>query len=273
MKSKHLSPSPCFKSFIPSLHWQSYGYWLRYLQHKGILITHACTQPYIPDELGWKKSKSIRRGRTSEPPQKHASTHSKKALQRAVDMGGVDDMERTLWHGDKGREKKPCTEKIRWGPPLPPSEMDRAGFLPVWQSEGCVVRFYSDAPVLLVNQPSLLSPGRPMVTHHRCHPYMTLGKKKRKPTRAHTQANTRTSILYNVPHLSQWHGSKQAKVAEWRDHRANEWQLASKHGGLVLRRAADNHLIFLTEMFHSEKCPPASHLTLTEGVQCRVSHE
>lgn len=178
------------------------------------------------------------------------------------------------WHGKDmvtwRHRKKPCTKNMRWGP-LPPSEMDRAGFLPVWQSEGCVVRFYSDAPVLLVNQPSLLSPGRPMVTHHRCHPYMTLGRKKNP--HAHTQANTHTSILYNVPYLSQWHESKQAKVAERRDHRANEWQLALKHGGLVLRRPADNHLIFLTEMFHSEKCPPASHLTLTEGVQCRISHE
>lgn len=98
-------------------------------------------------------------------------------------------------------------------------------------------------------------------------------KKKTKKTHMCTHRQTHTSILYNVPYLSQWHESKQAKVAEWRDHRANEWQLALKHGGLVLRRAADNHLIFLREMFHSEKCPPASHLTLTEGVQCRVSHE
>lgn len=112
MKSKHLSPSPCFKSFIPSLHWQSYGYWLRYLQHKGILITHACTQPYIPDELGWKKSKSIRCGRTSEPPQKHANKHSKKVLRRAMDMGGW-----MTWkgHGDMEikAEKKIYIYKMR----------------------------------------------------------------------------------------------------------------------------------------------------------------
>lgn len=74
----------------------------------------------------------------------------------------------------------------------------RAEVLSVWQSEGCVVRFYSNAPVLLVNQHLLLSPGRPTVTHDRCHLWTMSKCHLHTCMRAHTHRHTITWSRCNL---------------------------------------------------------------------------
>lgn len=71
----------------------------------------------------------------------------------------------------------------------------RAEVLSVWQREGCVVRFYSNAPVLLVNQHLLLSPGRPTVTHDRCH-LRAMSKRH-----LHTCTHTHNYLIQTQPYF------------------------------------------------------------------------
>lgn len=99
----------------------------------------------------------------------------------------------------KGQMRAPLAQ--RW----------RERVLSLWQSEGCAVNFYYDAPV---NQPSLLSPGRPTVTHHWCHPYINV--------KAPHPLHTHKTRLCSFPYLSQWHNL--------RNHRENEWQQVLRQG-------------------------------------------
>lgn len=100
-------------------------------------------------------------------------------------VGLMDNVEvRTHWHKhkDRWREQMLVLKKGQ--------DVERA----VWQSEGYVVRFYSEALGLLVNQPSLLSS-----THI-----------KTQPTHTHTHRS------YCFPYLNHWHKSSwREETTEW----------------------------------------------------------
>lgn len=121
----------------------------------------------------------------------------------------------TRWHvnkdmlmSDKDSPRQPSVGVYKWWDGRPLSlgptfhfQLWRAEVLSVWQSEGCVVRFYSNAPVLLVNQHLLLSPGRPTVTHDRCHLYMM---SKRSPPHTNTPTHTQDPDSSSFFLLPEW---------------------------------------------------------------------